>query len=109
MGLLTPARLWTGSRFMNELHTAPESLFWYWIGERHSIYLKKQAGLPKPWTVDLILQQYKFTNPFRENDRGTVWLREHFLEPHRNDPLELIAFNICWYRMFNWYKTSGYL
>lgn len=89
-----------------ELTTAPESLFWYWVTERHAIYLKKTAGQPKPWTTDPILQTYKFTNPFRENDRGTVWLREHFLVPHRDDDLSLIAFNICWYRMFNWIGTG---
>lgn len=91
---------------MKDLQQAPEELFWYWISERHSIYLKRQAGLPKPWTTDPILRDYKFTNPFRENDRGTVWLRENFLTPHANDPLELLAFNICWYRMFNWWGTG---
>jgi len=116
------------------LTEAPESLFWYWISERHSIYLRRAAGLPKPWTDDPILQQYKFTNPFRENDRGTVWLRENFLEPHRipdetwselvkietmqhgrlshyskSEWLSLLAFNIAWYRMFNWWGTGRLL
>jgi len=107
--------------------TAPESLFWYWVAERHAIYLRRKAGQPKPWTTDPILRDYKFTNPFRENDRGTVWLRENFLEPHRYcedcdkgirggfpcqtckglgwEP-DLLAFNICWYRMFNWIGTG---
>jgi hypothetical protein len=88
------------------LHPAPESLFWYFVSERHAIYLRRQAGQPKPWTTDPILQQYKFTNVFRELDRGTVWLREHFLEPHRDDDLGLIAFNICWYRAFNYIGTG---
>jgi hypothetical protein len=63
-----------------DLTHAEESLFWYWISERHSIFLRRQEGKPKPWTDDPILRDYKFTNPFRENDRGTVWLRENFLE-----------------------------
>lgn len=88
------------------MNNAPESLFWYWVIERHRIYLRRQAGQSKPWTDDPILRDYKFTNPFREHDRGTVWLREHFLEPHRDDDLSLIAFNICWYRMFNWWGTG---
>lgn len=120
-----------------DLHKAPESLFWYWISERHAIYLRRQRGLPKPWTDDPILRDYKFTNPFRENDRGTVWLRENFLEPHDIDPdkvmshdvgcvyrrgdalvncdcavrfnLAHLAFNICWYRMFNWWGTGELL
>lgn len=91
------------------LHPAPESLFWYWVAERHAVYLRRQAGQPKPWTEDPIMQRYKFTNPFRENDRGTVWLRENFLEPHRNDPLNDLAFNIAWFRMFNWTGTGELL
>jgi hypothetical protein len=84
-------------------------LFFYWITERHNIFLRRQRGEPKPWTSDPILQQYKFTNPYRENDRGTVWLRENFLEPHRDDDLDLVAFNICWYRMYNWWGTGKLL
>lgn len=91
------------------LHPAPESLFWYWIAERHAIFLRRQSGKPKPWTTDPIFRGYKFTNPFRENDRGTVWLRENFLQPHKDDSPELLAFNICWYRMFNWWGTGEYL
>lgn len=91
---------------MKDLQTAPESLFWYWINERHSIYLRRQTGQPKPWTEDPILQAYKFTNAFRELDRGTVWLRENFLEPHRDADAGLLLFNIAWYRMFNWVGTG---
>lgn len=91
---------------MAELATAPESLFWYWIAERHAIHLRRANGEPKPWTKDPILRDYKFTNPFRENDRGTVWLRKNFLEPYRYADDSLLAFNICWYRMFNWTGTG---
>lgn len=94
---------------MVTLTPAPIEMFWYWISERHRIFVKRQEGLSKPWTDDPILQSYKFTNPFRQNDRGTVWLRENFLEPHQHDPLADIAFNICWYRMFNWWGTGKLL
>ena len=47
--------------------------FCYWINERHAIYQKRAKGQPAPWTDDPILRDYKFTNPFRENDRVTVW------------------------------------
>lgn len=107
-----------------DLAPASESAFWYWMAERHAIYLRRLRGLPKPWTDDPILRDYKFTNPFRENDRGTVWLRENFLKPHetwtcecdQDDPcvcdeknLADLAFNICWYRMFNWWGTGELL
>jgi hypothetical protein len=117
---------------ISTIHAAPQELFWYWIAERHAIHLRRESGQPKPWSNDPIFQQYRFTNPFRENDKGTVWLREHFLVPHEgvihskdcswftcdpedeqcdcnagiNDNLELLAFNICWYRAFNWIGTG---
>lgn len=94
---------------MSQLRTAPESLFWYWISERHSIYLRRQTGLPKPWSEDPIFQTWKFTNAFRELDKGTAWLRENFLDPHRDDDLTLLAANVCWFRMFNWTGTGALL
>ena len=83
------------------------TMFWYWVNERHRIYLKRfKEGLPKPWTDDPILQDYKFTNVFRQLDTGTLWLTENFLKPKRDSTLDLILFNICWYRMFNWTRTG---
>jgi hypothetical protein len=58
----------------------------YWVTERHSIYLKKEEGLPKPWTADPILQNYRFCNPYRENDKVTVYIAEHWRTPNRHDP-----------------------
>jgi len=50
-----------------------------WAVERESIRLKKEAGLPAPWTDDPILQTYRFTNLRRRDDRVSRWLREHVL------------------------------
>lgn len=50
--------------------------------ERHRIYERRAAGKPAPWTKDPILAQYKFTNVYRELDRVTVWIREHWRTPH---------------------------
>lgn len=55
----------------------PQEIFWYWINERHSIYILRSQGCAAPWTRDSILQTYKFTNVFRELDRTTVWCREN--------------------------------
>ena len=49
--------------------------FWKFINDRHAIYLKRKAGELKPWSDDLIFQEWKFTNVFRELDRGTIVLR----------------------------------
>ena len=68
------------------LKLTPLERFLYWVRERHAIYLKKSAGLPPPWTDDEILQNYAFTNPYREHDRTTVWFRTHVRDPLQNDP-----------------------
>lgn len=78
------------------------------MNERHRIYLKKAAGEPKPWSVDPVFQQYKFTNVYRNLDRGTQWLHTNFIQPH-GDEVELLAFNCAWYRMFNFWGTGEYL
>jgi hypothetical protein len=63
----------------------PQPLF-DWINERHAIYLKRAAGVASPWTDDPVLQEYRFTNAFRELDRVTVWVREHIREPFADHP-----------------------
>ena len=74
--------------------------FFYWINERHAIYQRRNMGLPRSeWTDDPILQKYKFTNPFRENDRVTVWMRENWTKPNDNKRSAEIIFNCCLFRM----------
>ena len=70
-----------------------------WINERHAIYQFRAEGHPPPWTDDPILSAYKFTNPFRENDRVTVWMRENWTRPNDNRPHGEIIFNCCLFRM----------
>lgn len=57
-----------------ELH----DIFRYWIEERLSILELKNSGAAKPWTPDLILQQFKFCNVKREDDRVTKWFRRNW-------------------------------
>lgn len=60
--------------------------FFAFIKERHAIYERRQAGKPKPWTKDPILQQYRFCNIYRELDVVTIWIRENWREPYMDDP-----------------------
>lgn len=75
------------------------------MNERHSIYLNKEAGNPWPWTNDSILQKYKFTNPFRQNDAVTKVLTTEITTPHYNAEPDLLFANIATFRMFNWPAT----
>ena len=56
------------------------------IKERQRIYEKRQAGKPKPWTKDPILQQFRFSNMLRENDTVTKWIADNWREPNRACP-----------------------
>jgi hypothetical protein len=59
--------------------------FLYWPRERESIRKRREADEPPPWSDDQIFQR-PFCNVERENDRVSVWIREHWREPYRNDP-----------------------
>lgn len=82
-------------------------LFWYWINERHRIYLKKRNKKGWPWTDDKILQTYKFTNVYRQLDRVTIeWERRYAnLLGRPKLPDADILFHCCMFRLFNWPTT----
>lgn len=79
----------------------------YWIKERHSIYLKRQAGKAKPWTKDPILQTYRFCNVYRELDVVTKWINEVWRTPNDKDPNLWFAMVVA--RLINWPPTMAIL
>ena len=81
----------------NKYTRAPASLFWYWINERHRIYLARAHGQPWPWTEDPILRTWKFTNVFRRLDRMTEYLVGR-LQLHADAPLDIKLFNCVAFR-----------
>lgn len=79
--------------------------FFAWINERTEIWWKRQQESPAPWTDDKILQEWKFTNAYRQCDRGTIALKNLLASGIRRPP-ELpypqdYAWTIWWYRLFN--------
>jgi hypothetical protein len=82
----------------------------YFIRERHQVYMRRQAGLPKPWTDDAILQTVFFTNPYRENDRVTRWYAQHIRKPLcASDRPERVVFATIAFRWFNRPETGEIL
>lgn len=71
----------------------------YWITERESIRLKREKGEPPPWTDDEVLQQYRFTNVRRIDDRVSQWLLKNWYKPYKDHPNTLAA--VCLARHFN--------
>lgn len=78
-------------------------LFWYWINERHRMYLLRKEGKQHPWSKDDILNTYRFCNVFRELDTVTIWIRENWREPYKDD--RNLLFNMCVARQINWPET----
>lgn len=73
--------------------------------ERHNIYLKKEKGLPRPWTEDPILNHYKFTNVYRQLDRVTIWYNENVRSRYLGNPAKLLLATV----VFRWFNriTTG--
>lgn len=78
--------------------------FFKFARERHQIYLNRKSGMAPPWTKDPILQEYKFTNVFRELDKTTEWFRWNVRDPMQKDPEVLLATII--FRWFNRITTG---
>jgi hypothetical protein len=73
--------------------------FFAYARERHQVYLKRRAGKPQPWTQEPILQEYRFTNVFRELDKTTEWFRKNVRDPLQDSPEVLLATVL--FRMLN--------
>lgn len=92
-----------------EAGTSSVEAFWKFVNERHAVWLRRLFNDGQaPWTDDLVIANGKFTNVFRELDRGTIALRraeDAFLERSKHYAFdkraELVLFNVSWYRMLN--------
>jgi hypothetical protein len=83
--------------------TADYSPLWYWVREREEIRVHKERGDARPWTSDEILSAYRFCNVRREDDRGTVWIRQNIRERFADHPLLWLM--LCIGRQINWPDT----
>lgn len=77
----------------------------YFVKERQSILKKRQEGLPPMWTDNKILQNNRFTNIRRENDRVSKWLISNISE-NPNLELEDKIWRTIIFRMYNTTQTA---
>ena len=76
------------------------------VKDRYRIHKRKDVKkMPKPWTKNPIMQQYKFTNVRREHDRETKWLIEH-ITSNPEVSYEDKLLNCILFRLFNKHQTS---
>lgn len=81
--------------------------YWRMIYERHNIWHKRFVQeLPAPWTEDPIMSVYKFTNVYRELDKGTIYALDNIIG--QGEPIDVI-WNLLVYRIFNRMSTMSHL
>ncbi len=78
--------------------------YWRFAAERQNIFFKKLEGLPFPWTNDLILKKYKFTNAYRASDRVSQYLIRNVIYQGDNS-LNEVFFRIMLFKLFNRIQT----
>jgi hypothetical protein len=79
----------------------------YWVREREQIRVRKANGAPAPYSPDPILATYRFCNVRREDDRGTVWIRENIRGPFAGHRYMWLM--LCIARQINWPDTLAEL
>ena len=84
------------------------NLFWKYIIKRYNIYLKRKNNESYPWTDDPILLKWKFTNVFREDDPGTIYVIDKIIPNFQND-FQNLLFNVIIYRLYNKINTMDYI
>lgn len=82
--------------------------FLYWIQEREAVRVRKEQGLPRPWSTDPYLDRFRWCNVVRMDDRVSRWL----LAWHRNhtysSPSEAVL-ACALGRLINWPDTLAAL
>ncbi len=76
-------------------------LYWYFACERQNIFWKKINGESSPWTEDKILQEYKFCNSYRVNDRVSQYLLKNVIYNGKKYSDEDMLFRILLFKLFN--------
>jgi len=78
--------------------------YWTFAVERQSIFFKRAAAKPPPWTTDPILKEYKFTNAYRASDRVSQYLIKHVIY-EGDQSTEEVFYRILLFKIFNRIET----
>lgn len=78
--------------------------FWRFACERQRIFFARMEGQMPPWTNDIILREYKFTNAYRASDRVSQYLIKDVIYKGDQTPRE-IFFRTILFKLFNKIET----
>jgi len=80
--------------------------YWRFAAERQNVFFRRVRGEAQPWTDNVVLATYKFTNAYRASDRVSQYLIRHVI--YRADlpssPRE-VFFRILLFKLFNKIET----
>lgn len=80
--------------------------YWRFAAERLAVYLRRLADPSGPWTDDLILRSYRFTNSYRVADRVSQYLvREVQYRADRSQAPAELFFRTLLFKLFNRIET----
>lgn len=71
-----------------------------WMLERDRVRAQKEQGLPRPWTTDPLLRDFRWCNVRRMDDRVSVALLERWYGPDADQRTALVAALLA--RLVNW-------
>lgn len=84
--------------------TSVYDTYWKFATERQELFFRRYAGVPRPWTTDPILDQFKFTNAYRAADRVSQYLIRNVIYSKPWD-IDNLFFRIILYKLFNKIET----
>lgn len=93
-------------------HLAPAKVskvyesYWRFAAERQDVFFRRARDETRPWTEDVVLTTYKFTNAYRASDRVSQYLIRHVIyrADLPNSPRE-VFFRILLFKLFNKIET----
>ncbi len=94
----------TVSDFGQAKPTQVYETYWRFAAKRQDIFFRRLSGNPPPWTDDLVLLEYKFTNAYRASDRVSQHLIRRVIYEGDQSPNE-VFFRILLFKFFNRIET----
>ncbi|MDI7230509.1 nucleotide kinase domain-containing protein [Leptospira santarosai] len=82
--------------------------YWKFAAERQRIFYDRISNKQYPWSADIILNNYKFTNVYRATDRVSQYLIKNIINNGSQSENELF-FRIILFKIFNRIETWEYL
>ena len=83
--------------------------YWNFAVKRQEVFFNRLNNEPSPWTDDVIIQKYKFTNAYRASDRVSQYLIKNVVYNGEVYSPEDICFRILFFKLFNKIDTWEYI